>query len=73
MKKPFYKVRVVHDAANSRFFVQTKDKWYKPWNGLVNSFSYEKAYHQMYTEETAERAALELAESISKQTIIAEF
>lgn len=71
-KKPFFKVRVVHDPVKECFVVETKERFWKLWK-LDTSFSYEAAYHKMFTEETAREAALDRALRISNQYIIAEF
>lgn len=71
-KKPFFKVRVVHDPVQERFEIEVKEKWYKNWK-KDSFFSYKSAYHRMYTEETAREAALDRALRISNQYIIAEF
>lgn len=73
MKKNFYKVRVVHDSVRERFIVQTKEGLFSPWNYCYNQFSYSKEYHQMYNVTSAEEAAIQYAEAISKQTIVKEF
>jgi ATP-dependent Clp protease ATP-binding subunit ClpA len=71
-KKPFYKVRVVHDPAQKRYNVEVKVSWFKVWE-RESSFSYMKEYYMMYCEATAEAAAVDRAKQISSQYIVAEF
>ena len=65
--KQFYKIRVIINHKDGSCVVQTKDKWFSPWN-FYQSFS-----TSVYTKpEDAKKYAIDCADRISASRVIYE-